>query len=290
MLRQNPRLLAPIVESICGDSSVAYAWGYSAAIEALAGLPISQASDLRRAIGLEMERIAIHVATLNGLATDTAFLQGGGTYGRLRTAIINAVQRVSGNRFGRGWIRPGKTKAISEALRNDLIQTINAFARDFTEVNQLMLNSYSVKARFKDTGVVTPKTADELGLKGVVARASGMRVDTRADLPCGPYYQFPIDVQFEEDGDCWARMKMRMREVDASVSWLLNALNVNGASAASGEMEPGIPACLDRNALREDAHLPRPGVPRYRLFAGGHRHVGSFPVGGLNERTDSPTH
>ncbi len=237
-----------------------------------------------------MERIAIHVATLNGLATDTAFLQGGGTYGRLRTAIINAVQRVSGNRFGRGWIRPGKTKAISEALRNDLIQTINAFARDFTEVNQLMLNSYSVKARFKDTGVVTPKTADELGLKGVVARASGMRVDTRADLPCGPYYQFPIDVQFEEDGDCWARMKMRMREVDASVSWLLNALNVNGASAASGEMEPGIPACLDRNALREDAHLPRPGVPRYRLFAGGHRHVGSFPVGGLNERTDSPTH
>jgi hypothetical protein len=46
---------------------------------------------LSRAIGLELERLAMHLATLNGLATDIAYLQAAATYGRLRTAIINAT-------------------------------------------------------------------------------------------------------------------------------------------------------------------------------------------------------
>ena len=41
------------------------------------------------------------------VATDIAFLQGGASYGRLRTAIINATMRVCGSRVGRGWLRPG---------------------------------------------------------------------------------------------------------------------------------------------------------------------------------------
>ena len=68
----------------------------------MSGTPAGFETDVLRGIALEMERIAIHVATLNGLATDIAFLQGTGTYGRLRPAVINASQRVSGNRFGRG--------------------------------------------------------------------------------------------------------------------------------------------------------------------------------------------
>lgn len=224
LLRKKPTLLAPVIESVCGDSVVAYAWGYCSAIEALAGHEVAPESDMRRAIGLELERIAIHVATLNGLATDIAFLQGGGTYGRLRTAIINAVQRVSGNRFGRGWIRPGRTKPLTDALRTDLIQTLTTFLRDFDEVNALMLSSQSVKARFKGTGVVERHAADDLGLVGVVARASGRAIDARVDLPSRPYQRFPMPSAVEETGDCWARMKQRMREVDTSVAWLLNVL------------------------------------------------------------------
>ncbi|HZX32626.1 MAG TPA: NADH-quinone oxidoreductase subunit C [Rhodocyclaceae bacterium] len=241
LLRRNPMLLAPVIESTCGDSAVAYAWGYCAAIEALAGHGVAPESDLRRAIGLELERIAIHVATLNGLATDIAFLQGGGTYGRLRTAIINAVQRVSGNRFGRGWIRPGKTKPITDALRADLIQTLTAFARDFDEVNRLMLNSHSVKARFKGVGVVSRQAADDLGLVGVAARASGRAIDARVGLPGIPYQRFPIASTVQETGDCWARMKQRMQEVDTSVAWLLNVLKDEKLTAAGTE-EVGLAA------------------------------------------------
>lgn len=243
LLRRPPMALASTVESICGDSSVAYAWGYCAVVEALSNSPVSLETDLLRGIALEMERIAMHVATLNGLATDVAFLQGGGTYGRLRTAIINATQRVCGNRFGRGWLRPGRARGLSEVLRQDLMQTLTAFARDFTEINELMLASISVKARFQGTGIVSTKTAQELGLVGVVARASGVATDTRIQLPGRVYERFPAELITESSGDCWARMKQRMREVDASVQWLLkvvgdSALDLSGSAAPEALGKP----------------------------------------------------
>lgn len=224
LLRRPPLALAAQVESICGDSSVAYAAGYCAAIEALTDSPVPFETELSRGVALEMERIAIHLATLNGLATDIAFLQGGGTYGRLRTAIINATQRVCGNRFGRGWLRPGRGKGLDADLRRDLTQTLTTFARDFAEINELMLTSRSVKARFHGTGTVDTKSARELGLVGVVARASGVAIDARTQLPGRLYSTSPIGLLTEPGGDCWARMKLRLREVEASVKWLLDVV------------------------------------------------------------------
>src|SRR5690606_12034248 len=85
LLRRPPLALTSLVESIVGDSSIAYAWGYCAAIEMLAGTSVALESNVVRGIALELERMAMHLGSLTGLATDIAFLQGGATYGRLRT-------------------------------------------------------------------------------------------------------------------------------------------------------------------------------------------------------------
>ena len=225
LLRRPAGSLTPLVESICGDSVVAYAWAHCAAVESLSGLTTDRAVQASRAIGLELERIAIHLATLNGLATDIAFLQGGATYGRLRTAIINASQRICGNRFGRGWMRPGQARPLNDAQRHDLSSILVDFSRDAAEVNQLMLGARSVKARFVGTGVLTSQAAQDLGLTGVVARASGVMTDVRSERPGTVYQEWPMPLLTESAGDCWARMALRMREVDASVHWLLQVLD-----------------------------------------------------------------
>ena len=225
LLRRPPMSLTPIVESICGDSCIAYAWGYLAALEALTGRTPSFETEVLRGVALEMERIAIHVATLNGLATDIAFLQGTGTYGRLRTAVINASQRVSGNRFGRGWLRPWGTKGLSPELRQDLRQTLADFARDLAGINDLMRAALSVKARFRGTGIVGTQAARDLGLVGVAGRASGVALDVRTQLPGRLYERLPVEMQVEPSGDCWARMVLRMREIDASLTWLFRVLD-----------------------------------------------------------------
>ena len=250
LLRRPVWQLTPLVESICGDSAVAYAWGHCAALEFMSNQAVAPAVHASRAIALEMERVAMHLATLGGMATDIAFLQGGATYGRLRTAIINASQRVCGNRFGRGWIRPGQAKTLSKALQQDLSQTLTAFATDFAQVNQLMLGARSVQARLHGTGTVSQQAALDLGLVGPVARASGVALDGRIQWPAAAYGHAPLPLVTETAGDCWARMLLRMREVEASVAWLLRTLADTALDLSqAGQARRSIPAALQPEAL-----------------------------------------
>jgi len=257
LLQKPTHLLTPLVESIVGDSAVAYAWGYAAALESMSNRPVAQATLASRAIGLELERIAMHTATLNGLATDIAFLQGAASYGRLRTAIINVSQRVCGNRFGRGWIRPGAARLITDALRQDLRQTLRDFVRDFDEANDLMRQARTVQMRFQGVGTVSTQAAMDIGLFGVVARASGVALDLRAALPGEVHGRHPVNVQIEPAGDCWARMSQRMREVNTSVAWLLARLDDAQLDLVpSLNASPATPANLERPGLSENACSP----------------------------------
>jgi Ni,Fe-hydrogenase III large subunit len=216
LLQKPPQRLSPLVESIVGDSVLAYSWAFNAALEYLANRPVAQATQSSRAIGLELERVAMHLATLTGLATDIAYLQPAGTYQRLRTAIINASQRVCGNRFGKGWIRPGAAAPIDEALRADLLTTLRAFLPDLKQVNALLTSSRSTQARFKGVGTVSTQAAQDMGLTGVVARASGVAMDMRRALP--------PELITQATGDCWARARQRMTEAEASTQWLIDRL------------------------------------------------------------------
>jgi Ni,Fe-hydrogenase III large subunit len=244
MLQRPPLALTPLVESIAGDTSIAYAWGHCAAVEALAGVSVAPGVERVRAVALELERIAMHLVALGGMATDIAFLQGGSTYGRLRTAIINATQRVCGNRFGRGWLRPGGVRhAIDARRRQDLIDTLAAFARDFAQVNELMLDARSVRSRLIGTGIVSTQAARELGLVGLAARASGVAHDSRHELPGRVYGEHPLPLLTEDGGDCWARMRLRMREIEASLGWLREQLQ-DAASGLAGEALRPIDALL----------------------------------------------
>ncbi len=239
LLKRPPAALSTTIESIAGDSSIAYTWGHCSALEALAELPPRPQIERVRGVALELERMAMHLVALTGLATDIAFLQGGATYGRLRTAIINATQRVCGNRFGRGWLRPGGVRhGLSSALRDDLLQTLAAFSQDWDTVNALMLGARSVRSRFKGVGTVSTTAARDLGLVGLAARASGVAVDTRCELPGALYSEHGFDSLTHSGGDCWARMHLRMREIDASLGWLNRILTAPNLDLVGGPLAP----------------------------------------------------
>lgn len=243
LLQKQPQRLSPLVESIVGDSVLAYSWAFNAALESLANRSVAPATQASRAIGFELERIAMHLATLTGLATDIAYLQPAGTYQRLRTAIINASQRVCGNRFGKGWIRPGAAAPMGEALRADVLQTLRSFLPDLQQVNALVTTSRSTQARFKGVGTVSLRAAQDLGLTGVVARASGMACDLRYTLPDGLYAAHPPQLLTQATGDCWARVRQRMQEIEASTQWLIDrltdpALNLTDTPAPFAQTSP----------------------------------------------------
>lgn len=224
LLEGNPRHLAPLVETIAGDTTIAHTWAYAAAVEELSACPTDVAQETVRAVALELERMGMHLATLSGLAADIGFLQGATTYGRLRTAVINATMRLCGSRFGRGMIRPGGGARLTADLRADVLATLEQVKHDIDIMNECFLDSATVRHRLQQTGVLTKDQALSLGLVGVAARASGVSLDARAAPGPGIYETAPIAPMLHSDGDCWGRACVRIREIDASLEWISSVL------------------------------------------------------------------
>jgi len=226
LLRGAPWSLGPLVETIAGDTSVGHAWAYSAALEALAGVSPSRALGLARGVGLELERVAMHLATLSGLFADIAHLQGASTYGRLRTTIINATMRSCGSRFGRGWVRPGSHRVdLGPHARAALRRDLGAVRRDVAIVDELVRDARGVAHRLQGVGVVTTDVAARMGFVGTVARSCGIPLDARAAVDAQePYRELRPSVAVEPAGDCRARAIVRMREIQASLDWVEAAL------------------------------------------------------------------
>jgi Ni,Fe-hydrogenase III large subunit len=211
LLARDARTLAPLVETIAGDSSIAHTWAYAAALEALAGGPDEAAHEVARGLLLELERVGMHLSGLAGMATDIGFLQGAAGYGRLRTIAINATMRLCGSRFGRGAIRPCSARVrVDQELRPALAE----LARDVAVVNDCFVSARTVQHRLRDVGTVSTAKALELGLVGPSARASGVALDLRTHIP----------ITVEPTGDCWARARVRMGEIDRSLAWIAEAL------------------------------------------------------------------
>jgi Ni,Fe-hydrogenase III large subunit len=228
LLRRDPRSLTPLVETIAGDASVAHAWAYADAVEALAGLTASPGLEASRGIGLELERLGMHLGSLSGLANDMAFLQGAATYGRLRTTIINTTMLACGSRFGRGWVRPGAIRGgIDGGLAGAIRAGLTLLEEDVGIINQRMRSSSSVRHRLSGVGTVTSQQALEIGMVGAAARASGVAIDLRSGLPGTLYARLPVPLVLEPGGDCLARALVRMREIDESIRWVRAALEAH---------------------------------------------------------------
>lgn len=225
LLEGDPRRLAPLVETIAGDTSVAHAWAYCAAIEDLVGVELAGEVDVARAVALELERVAMHLAGLAGLAADVGFLQGASTYGRLRTTAINTTMKLCGSRFGRGALRPGGTgMVLSESLAREVAANVALMQRDLTLINACFLSARTVQHRLQGAGVLSSDQASELGVVGMAARASGVLLDLRQGRAAGAYADEPLKAVVCAEGDCWARGLVRIREMDESLAWLARVL------------------------------------------------------------------
>jgi Ni,Fe-hydrogenase III large subunit len=220
LLERDPRALAPWAETLAGDTSVGHCWAYCAALEALVDHAIDPEVELARAVALELERVAMHLAGLSGLAADVGFLPGASTYGRLRTTAINTSMRLCGSRFGRGAVRPGGNGVrLDDELAAIVRANVSLLRRDGAIIDDCFLSARTVRHRLAGVGVLTPEMTHQLGAVGMVARSAGIPIDMR--LPAhGLYEHHPIALCTEPGGDCRARARLRIAEIGASLDWL----------------------------------------------------------------------
>jgi Ni,Fe-hydrogenase III large subunit len=245
LLRSTPARRLAIAESIAGDTAVGHATAYAGAVEALAGLEAPLGAQSMRGIALELERVANHVGDLGALCNDVGYLPGASWLGRWRGEFLNLLLELSGNRYGRGLVRPGGVRfGLASPRRAAWRERLRRAGQRVRESVELIFETASVVARFEHTGVVPAATADDLGLVGPAARASGRDRDVRRDHPSGIFRFAHIPVALAETGDVLARAQVRWLEIQRSIEFVEEQLGEMADDTGAGAVPALRPECV----------------------------------------------
>lgn len=212
-----------LAERVSGVGSVAHALAYCQAVEAAAECSVPPRARWLRVLLAELERVYNHLHYLGHLSNTTT-LKVGDAQGKLleeRAKQINT--RLTGSRFLRGLLIPGGLRRdlqpagwLSEALEDLRAATVEYVAQ--------LERSDSHLDRLITTGVLSHKIAFEQGATGPVQRASDTDRDLRRDHPYAAYAELPLTVPVRQEGDAYARSRVRIEEIDASIAIMQRVL------------------------------------------------------------------
>jgi Ni,Fe-hydrogenase III large subunit len=204
---------------VSGDSTVAYSYAFSKAAEAALELAVPDRAVWLRALLAELERLANHLGDVGAICNDASFTLMHAHCGVLRESVLRASAAAFGHRLMRDVIVPGGvTRDLNEVGTVAILATLNNIRRRLPALVELYDNTASLQDRTVDTGVLKPALARQYAAGGYVGRASGRSFDARRALGYPPYDTLGFEVPVLNEGDVNARVWIRVREVEQSLS------------------------------------------------------------------------
>jgi len=237
---------APIVARISGNESIAAQIALRKILEAASGIEVNEEIRSRHALLLELERIIHHWTDLGFIPNDAGFGAALAWASARAEEGRRLMQALTGSRFGfdtlfmepKEWDRDGISRWIGRM--QEAIEWFEGWIGDIP----------SLWDRMDTTGILAAEDAGRYGCVGVVARASGIALDARAEDPF--YASRGFTVATESSGDVAARFKVRIAEVKSSLELMRGFLEaLDGESFVSGEVEDGFYESFVESSLGE---------------------------------------
>jgi Ni,Fe-hydrogenase III large subunit len=248
---------ARLAGRVSGDSTIAYAIAFARAIEAALACSVPERAVWLRALMGELERIANHLGDIGGVCNDAAFGLMLAHCGVLRERVLRQAADAFGHRLMMDRVVPGGVAADCGPAGIDGIRKLVAgVRRDFAPLVGLYEDTNSLQDRTVGAGILSPDLARQFGAGGFVGRASGRDFDARKAVCYPPYDRLSFEVPVRDEGDVNARVWIRIREVEQSLSLVEQILD---------NMPPDGPT---RVPLPADRGAPREGIALVEGFRG----------------------
>jgi NADH-quinone oxidoreductase subunit D len=205
----NADYLSPMLNETC----------YAGAVEQLMGLELPRRAEYIRLMVNELERIASHLVAVGTYGLDLGAFTPVLWCFRDRELILDMFEAVSGHRFTHNYMRVG---GVLYDLPKGWLQTLETFLDNFErksmpELEKLLTGNEIFEARTQGVGYLDPQQAIAYGVTGPVARGSGVAFDVRVQRPYGAYREIPVQIKTRQEGDAFARYRVRMDEMYESV-------------------------------------------------------------------------
>ena len=238
-----------------GDSTVAYAFAFSRAVETVLGIKPPPRAIWLRGVMAELERIANHLGDFGAICNDASFSIMLAHCGMLRELVLRCAAACFGHRLMMDCIVPGGVAVDLSAEGDPLIRSLIADVRSrFATLVELYDATASLQDRTVGTGILSAELARRFGAGGHVGRASGRNFDARKSIGYPPYDQLHFEVPVRDEGDVNARAWIRIKEIEQSlllIQQMLDRLPV-GDIRAEWEAVRGGEAIALAEAFRGD--------------------------------------
>ncbi|MCZ8157392.1 MAG: hydrogenase-4 subunit E [Leptospira sp.] len=226
MYRSNISRIMHLSETISGDSSVSYAVCFSRIFEEAAGIKVTESINLFRSLLIEAERIAIHIGDMGGISEDIGYYPLYGVCVTDRGAALGLTETWTGNRFGKGAVRPGGVRTNQKISAVDAKLAFNQLKKTFEkniepQILRALSNS-TIKERLQGCGQLRAADVDSFGFVGMTARCAGVMKDLRLSDKAYPHW-VPLSLHHDVanfSGDAWSRFYLRYMEIKQSLAWM----------------------------------------------------------------------
>jgi Ni,Fe-hydrogenase III large subunit len=221
----------PLIARICGSCSAARSFAYARALEALAGVEVSEPVDLARLVVAELERIYNHLGDLAASSSGAGWAVGFAHGMALKEEAMRLNHIASGHRLLFDAIVPGGVSASVLAERRTVRARLTVLGERTERYLSKLFANASLVSRWHGAGVVPHDASRAFGAVGPAHRASHGSVDVRAFAPYGAYRGLPVRVARASSSDAFARCQVKRAELLESFQVARDALAALGEAA-----------------------------------------------------------
>lgn len=209
-----------VAERICGICGYMHGFGYCQTVEQVMGVEVPERAVYLRTIWAELSRINSHLLWL-GVAADAMGFESLFMHTfRLRESVLDMIEATAGGRMVFGCVKIGGVRRdIEGSVLRGIVTQLQDLAPRIKEITDVFLGDYSTRHRMGGVGVISGEDAYFLGMVGPMIRASGVPSDTRL-IGYAAYKHVQLEPVTAQDGDCYARCVVRVREIFQSIDLL----------------------------------------------------------------------